>query len=115
VRIHLAAEHALELEVAHLPFETLRVALDFLRGALVAFGRGELEQLRGISNAAAGAVDLADVARQPGALAPELLGPCRVGPHRRILQLAPDLFEALELAVVLKETPVARSCARRDP
>jgi hypothetical protein len=114
VRIHLAAEHAFELEVAYLALEALCVALDVARGALIALGLGQLEQLDRLGNAATGAVDLADVARQPGALAPELLGARRIGPYLRILELAGDLLETLELAVVLKETPGARGCARRD-
>jgi hypothetical protein len=99
--------------VPHLALEALRVALDVTRRDLIALGLGELEELGRLADAAAGAVDLADVARQPGALAPELLGARRVGPDRRILQLPTDLLETLELAVVLKETPVANRSARR--
>src|SRR5579863_4319430 len=85
VRVHLAAKHALELEMPDLVLE----ALDRL------------------GDAAGGAVDLADVAGQPRALAPQILGTRRIGPHLRVLELAPNLLEALELAVVLKETPEA--------
>ena len=99
--------------MTHLALEALRIAFDILRGALVAFGLGQLEKLGRLADAAAGAVDLADVAGQPGALAPKLLGARRVGPDRRILQLPTDLLETLELAVVLKETPVANRSARR--
>ena len=97
----------------HLALEALRVALDVTRRDLIALGLGELEELGRLADAAAGAVDLADVAGQPGALAPQLLGARRVGPDRRILQLPTDLLETLELAVVLKETPVANRSARR--
>ena len=43
VRIHLAAEHALEFELAHVGFELARVALDFARHALVVLALGEIE------------------------------------------------------------------------
>src|SRR5262249_15295050 len=59
VRIHLAPEHALELEVAHPGLETPGVALDVLRRARIALGLGELEQLGRLADAAAGAVDRA--------------------------------------------------------
>ncbi len=48
VRVHLAAKHALELELAHLRLEPLRVALDVARGGLVALALGQLQQLRRI-------------------------------------------------------------------
>jgi hypothetical protein len=38
MRVHLAAEHALELEMPHLAFEALRVCLDVPGGRLVSFG-----------------------------------------------------------------------------
>jgi len=100
--------------VAHLALEALRVTLDVARRALVSLGLRQLEELRGLGDTAAGAVDLADVAAQPRALAPELLGARRVGPDPGVLELAPDFLQSLELAVVLKETPEARGCARRD-
>jgi hypothetical protein len=40
--IHLAVEHALELEAAHAPFEADGLALDVLRGALVVLALGQL-------------------------------------------------------------------------
>ena len=55
VRVHLAVEHALELEAAHLGLEALRVALDVARGGLVVLAFGELEQLGGIGDALGGA------------------------------------------------------------
>jgi hypothetical protein len=113
VRIHLAAEHALQLEVAYLAFEALRVALDVARRTLIAFRLGELQQLARVADSLGGAVELADVGAQARALAAELLGARRVRPDAGVLQLAAYLFEALALAVVLKETPVARSRGRR--
>jgi hypothetical protein len=113
VRVHLAAEHALELKAAHVRFQALRVALDVLRGGFIGLLHGQLEKLSGIADALGGALDLADVAAQPGALATKLLGTGGVRPDGRILQLARDFLEPLLLSVVFKETPVARPCGPR--
>ncbi len=88
MRVHLAVEHALELEMAHLGFQALRVALDVARGSLVASRFRELQQLGGLGDALGGAVDLADVGGQAGAFAPELLRARRVRPDGRIFELA---------------------------
>jgi hypothetical protein len=105
VRVHLAIEHALQLEAAHACFEPDSLTLDILRGALVVFAFRELQELRGIGDRLGRAVQLGELGSQLGAFAPELL--CLVGllPDRRVLQLATDLLEALLLGVVLKETP----------
>jgi hypothetical protein len=113
VRVHLAAEHALELEVAHVGFEPLRVALDVARRGFIVLGLGELQQLGGLGEALGGAIDLTDVAREARTLAPEFLRARRIRPYARLLQLARYFLEALLLAVVLKETPVGSRCAPR--
>jgi hypothetical protein len=112
VRVHLAAKHALELQPADVAFEPLGVLADVLGGGLVTFALGQLQQLRRIADALGGAIDFRDVGGQAGALLPELLRPLRLRPDGRVLQLPPYLLEALLLAIVLKETPVARRCAR---
>jgi hypothetical protein len=112
VRVHLAAEHALELETAHLPLESLRVLTYVPGGGLVALTLGQLQELLRIADALGGAIDLRDVGAETGALLPKLLRPLRLLPDRRILELPPYLLEALFLAVVFKETPVAKRCAR---
>jgi hypothetical protein len=43
VRIHLAAKHALELELAHVGLELGGIALDFSRDGLVVLAFGEIE------------------------------------------------------------------------
>ena len=108
VRVHLAAKHAFQLQVPHLGLEALRVALDVARGALLALRLGQFEELGSLADALGGAVDLADVARQASSFTPELLRARRVRPDGGILQLARNFLEPLLLAVVLKETPVAR-------
>jgi len=114
VRIHLPAKHAREFELAYLGFQPTGIALDLPSGRFIALELGELEQLRGIAQPAARAIELLELRGQTRALAPELLGTLGVAPDGRILQLAIDLFEAFLLAVVLKETPSRRSHAPRD-
>jgi len=108
VCVHLAVEHALELEVPHLGLEAPGIALDVARRGLITLGGGELEQLAGVGDALGGAIDLGYLRAQARAFAPELLCARRTRPHGRILQLAAHFLEPLLLAVVLKETPEAR-------
>jgi len=105
VRVHLAVEHALQLELADAAFEAHRVALDVARRGLIVLAFRELEQLRGIGNGLAGAVELVDLGAQLRAFAAELLRLVRLLPDGGVFQLAIDLFESLLLGVVLKETP----------
>jgi hypothetical protein len=113
VRVHLAAEHALELEAADLALEALGILLDVAGGGLVALALGELEQLRRVVDARRGAIDVRDLGGEARALLAELLRPVRLRPDGGVLELPPYLLEALFLAVVLKETPVAKPYARR--
>jgi hypothetical protein len=112
VRVHLATKHALELEPANLALEPLGIEPDVLGGGLIALPLGQLQQLRRIGDAFGGAIDLRDIGAEARALLPELLRPLRLRPDGRVFELPPYLLEALSLAVVLKETPVARRCAR---
>jgi hypothetical protein len=112
VRVHLAAEHALQLEAADFALEPLGVPPDVLGGRLIALPLGQFQELRRVGDALGRAVDLRDVGAEAGALLPELLRPLRLRPDGRVLQLPPYLLEALLLAIVLKETPGARLCAR---
>jgi hypothetical protein len=114
VRIHLCAEHAGELELAHLALEPSDIALDFPRGGFIVLELGQLEQLCRVAQSVTGAIELIELAGQAGALAAELLGALRLAPDRRILKLAIDLFETFPLAVVLKETPSRSATAPRD-
>jgi hypothetical protein len=113
VRIHLATEHALELEPAHRGFEVARFAPDFARRRLVVFRLGELEQLGGIRDGVRSVIELRDVGAEPRPLLAELLRALLVRPDSRVLELAVYFFEPLDLDIVLKETPVANGCALR--
>jgi hypothetical protein len=112
VRVHLAAEHALQLQAADVALEPLGIPPDILRGPLIALPLGELQELRRIGDALGGAIDFGDVSREARTLLSELLRALRLRPDGRVLELPPYLLEALFLAIVLKETPVARRCAR---
>ncbi len=107
-------EHALELELAHFGFQSLRVALDIARGGLVALGLRRVP-----SSSAASAMPWVVRSMSPSsrgqarALASQLLRPLGILPDRRILELPADLFEPLFLVVVLKETPEESRCAPR--
>jgi hypothetical protein len=113
VRVHLAAKHALELEAANLALEPLRVPPDVPGGRLIVLALRELQELRRIGDALGGAIDVGDIRGEARPLLPELLRALRLRPDGRVLELPPYLLEALFLAIVLKETPVARRCARR--
>jgi hypothetical protein len=115
VRIHLAAEHSLQLEFAHFLGEARRFVLEIAKRGFVALRFGQGEQLIGTVDGARSSVELLDLRGQPRAFLAELLRACRDGPDTGILELPVDLLEPLLFLVVFKETPVARSCARRDP
>jgi hypothetical protein len=105
VRIHLAGEHALELERLDPARELLRVRDDRVRGALVVFGDRELEQLAGLDDAGLQPLELVDDLRETRALAPELLRALRVVPDVRVLELAGDFLEPFALGIDVKGTP----------
>ena len=107
-------EHPLQLEPAYLVLEPLCIGVDIARGCLVTLGFCKLQELGGIGNPLCGPLDLACIGFQTRPLTPKLLCPLRLGPDGGIFQLAPYLFEAFLLAVVLKETPVRSGCAPRD-
>jgi hypothetical protein len=107
-------EHALQLEAAHFGFESLGVSVDVARGSLVALAFGELEELRCVRYAFGGALDFACLGGESRPLTSQLLRPFGFGPNGRVFQLAPYLFEALLLEIVLKETPVRSRYAPRD-
>jgi hypothetical protein len=92
VGVHLAAKHALELELAHSGFELAGIAFDVARRRLIVLALCQLEQLRRVADGVAGAIEFGKLADQPRALAPEFLGAFGRAPDAGILQLAADLF-----------------------
>jgi hypothetical protein len=114
VRVHLAAEHAFEFELAYACLESAGVALNIARRGFIIFELGEFEQCARIADSGVGAVELLDLRTQARAFAAELLGAIVRAPNCRVLKLATDLFETFLLAIVLKETPSRRRRAPRD-
>ena len=98
-------EHALQLELADAVLETDGILLDVGGSRLVVLALGEVEQLDGVGDGLAGAIQLFELGGELGALAAELTGLVRILPDGRVFQLARYLFEAFFLVVVLKETP----------
>ena len=107
-------KHTLQLETTHFTLEALRVVIDVASSGFIALAFGKLQQLRGVGYALRRAVNLAGVGGQLRPFAPELLRTFRLRPDSRVFELTADLFQALFLKVVLKETPVRRRCAPRD-
>jgi hypothetical protein len=105
VRVHLAREHALELELRDLALEARDVLLDGADRAIVGLRLGELEQLAGLAQPAAQAIERADDRLELGAFATEFLGALRVLPDRRVLQFPQDLRKPLAAPFVVKDTP----------
>jgi hypothetical protein len=112
VRVHLAGEHALELELLDVALQRREVALDGLCGRLVVFFDGQGQQLAGVLEPIGHAVERAHDLLQAGALAAQLLGLVRRVPDRGVFQLPAYLGEPLALEVVLKGTSSAPHCAR---
>jgi hypothetical protein len=74
VRVHLAREHALELELFDVAAQAQHIVLDFLCRAQIALGRDELEQLARIGEPARQAIQATDDILEFGALLAEFLG-----------------------------------------
>src|SRR5690606_24697034 len=106
-RVHLAGEHALELQLLHLTRKAVDVGLDRLHGFGVVLGLGQVEQFGGADQAIGQVADAVDGLVEQGALAPQRLRALGVVPDVRVLELALYFLEALALRVVVKETPSA--------
>jgi hypothetical protein len=115
VRVHLAVEHALQLELTHVGFEAGGLPGDVVGGALVVFRFRQVQQLTGIGDAADGLINGLELAGQPRPLLAQLLGLGRVLPDLRIFELEGYFLQPLLLAVVLKETPEERPCVLKGP
>jgi hypothetical protein len=106
VRVHLAAEHALEFELADLGLDRGQVALDFAGRGFVVLGLGEFEQFDRVADRVGRAVYFVELAGKLGALAAEFLSLVGLLPDRRIFEFAADFLEPLFLQIVFKETPL---------
>jgi hypothetical protein len=104
VCVHLAREHAAELENLDFLREALHLLDEVGERALVVFLARELVQLCSFVERLLDSAQRADDGLELGALAAQGLRPLLLGPDRRILELAVDLFEALALDVIVKDT-----------
>jgi len=111
VRIHFAAEHAAKLQLPYACLELRDFLFDVGHRCRIVFGLGKFEQLAGIRQRGARRIELVQIGAQPRPLAPQLLRPCRIAPDILLLELTDNLFQALLLGVVVKETPEGRRCA----
>jgi hypothetical protein len=112
VRIHLAGEHALELQLLHAARETRDVVHDRIGRVLVVLHFRQVEQFARADQAFAQAADAVDGLVEQRALATQGLRAFRVVPDVGVFQFAVDFFQALDLGVVVKETPVAIAAGR---
>jgi hypothetical protein len=111
VRVHLAREHALELEPLELCVDRAEVLLDRPHHALVCVGLGHVEELGGLAGASRQFVEGGDHAIEPGPLATELLCALGVLPDGRVFEFAQYFGQSLALARIVKDTPSALRCA----
>jgi len=115
VRVHLAREHARELERLDPSCQRRRVAAELGEARLVLLRLDEVQQFEAVREALVEPGDLLDRRLETRAFATQLLSPLGRVPDLRILELAVYFFESLALAIVLKDTPSARRGAARGP
>jgi hypothetical protein len=108
VRVHLAREHAAELELGDALFEQGGIALELGEAVRVLFGLDEIQQLGRVRHSLAYRIQFGHHAFEARALSAEFLGALRRVPDLRVLQFAVYFLEPLALVVVLKGTPSAR-------
>jgi prepilin-type processing-associated H-X9-DG protein len=105
VRIHLAREHALELEFVDARGLRFQIVAHGDGRALVVFGDGHVEQFAGFGQRIRQAGNFADDLVEQSALATQFLRPRRVVPDARQFEFAGYFFEAFALGLVVKGTP----------
>jgi hypothetical protein len=92
VRVHLAAEHATELEFAHTAFEAADLAFNLLGRTLVVLRLGQLQQFAGVTYRGQRGVEILQLPGELRALASQGLGPLGCTPDSRLLELAADFL-----------------------
>jgi hypothetical protein len=111
MRVHFARKHAAELEELDLLRHGLDHADDIVDRAGVRFLLRELVELGGLVETLLDAVQGCDDGVELGALEPQVLRTLGSGPDGGILELAVDLFEALALRVIVKDTSATQRSA----
>jgi uncharacterized protein (DUF4213/DUF364 family) len=105
VRIHLAREHALELEACNLALDPVHVLLNRAHHRLVRVGLGEFEQLAGLVQADAESIQRADDRLELGTFTAQFLRTLGLAPYRGVFEFAQDFRQAFGAAIVVKDTP----------
>jgi len=111
MRVHLASEHAAELEDLELLGHPLDEIDDVLESALVLLFDGKLAELACLVERLLDAVQRRDDGFELGALTTQALCALGIRPDGGILELAVDLLEPLALDVIVKDTSAARRSA----
>src|SRR5690606_26040834 len=103
--VHLAREHARELQALDVLFQLVQFLLDVGDAGGIVFLGEQLQQFLGVIQGAAQLVEGADGFAQPGALAAQFLGALGIVPDIGNFQLAGYFLEAVFLFSVVKDTP----------
>jgi hypothetical protein len=114
VRIHLAGKHPLKFELFDFAAQPVDVRLDGGGRAVIRVGGSEIEKFGGIGQCGRETVQSPDDQFELRTLLAEGLGPLRIIPNTRLLELALYFLQTLALIVVIKDTSAKSPCARRD-
>jgi hypothetical protein len=104
----------LEFELFNLPRQPRDVRFDFLGGAGIGLGGGQIQQFRRVAQRALEAIQAADDLLELGPFLPEFLGALRDVPDAGLLEFALYFLQSLEFVVVIKDTSSKSRCAPRD-
>jgi len=105
VRVHLAGEHAAELESLGALLQQVEVGDDRFGRTCVLLGDREVEQLARFVQRAGQGSERFDDLRQSRAFLAQLLCALRIVPDFRVLELARYFFEPFLLGIEVKDTP----------
>ena len=113
--VHLAGEHAAELQAPELLVERRDVRIDPGDGRGVGLLPGQIEERLRVVEAGVEPVEDLDRARKPRSLAAECLRPGGIVPDVGRFELAVDLLEPLPARLDVKGTPSGRRAVLACP
>jgi hypothetical protein len=108
VGVHIAGEHAPELEALDARFEASQITFHFGCRRRVVFFNGQRKQLVRIAQAVRNFVEADDDLLQPGSFLAQCLRALGVVPDVRLLQFALNLGQPFRLLIVVKDTSSTR-------
>ena len=115
VLIHLAAEHAAELQLLEDSAQTLDFGDDVAHRTFIVLFCSHFQQVAGVGQAAGKVVDGFDDQRQHRALATQALRVFGLVPDAGVFQLAVYFDQTIMLVIVVKDTPEWSGCVRTGP